>query len=318
MDARLAVATAIVALTGRTWFLPAIAWSLARPCVGVLAGSAFTLPVLYALLGWWDVLLALITYSLAVTLLGSLYFRRAAKFDPVTAFFCSAPGGIGELSLLGSTLGGNLRTLVLVHSVRVVTVVFLVPFAVCWLPAAQGTVSIAPPHTAQAAQALDWAVMIACAKVGYFIGRPFRSLGGVMLVPMVFSAGVHIAGLTAMTPPPWLMATVQIVIGSIAGSRFAGLAWAEFRSTVVVAVIWSLVLLALAFVGALLCRNFADATLTELILAFSPGGIVEITIVAYAMSVNVAFVVTCQLCRVTMTLMLTPALFRLLGSSKNA
>lgn len=306
-------ASALVALTGRQWFLPPMASDFARPCVGVLAGSAFTLPVLMSLPGWWDVLTVLIVYSMIVTILGSLYFQRVARFDPVTAFFASAPGGLGELSLLGSSLGGNLRALVLVHSMRIITVVFVVPFAVRWYMATEGTVSIAPPHPSEAAELLDWAIMIAGAVAGFFLGQPLRVLGGVMMVPMVLSAAAHIAGLTAMTPPTWLIALVQIVVGSLAGSRFAGLSWGEFRTTVVAAVVWSLVLLALAMIAAAVCRTFSDASLVELVLAFSPGGLVEITIVAYAMSVHVAFVVTCQLCRITMVLLLTPTLFRVIG-----
>ena len=89
-------ATAIVALTGRGWFLPPLAWSLARPCVGVLAGSAFTLPLFLSIAGWLDVIALIVIYSLVMTLLGSLYFRRLANFDPVTSFFASAPAGLGE------------------------------------------------------------------------------------------------------------------------------------------------------------------------------------------------------------------------------
>ena len=307
------VASALVALTGRSWFLPQLASDFARPCVGVLAGSAFTLPVLMSLPGWWDVLTVLMIYSIIVTILGSLYFQRVAKFDPVTAFFASAPGGLGELSLLGSSLGGNLRSLVLVHSMRIITVVFVVPFAVRWYMASEGAASFAPPHPSETAELVDWAILIACGVAGFFIGRPLRTLGGVMMVPMVLSAAVHIAGLTAMTPPNWLIAMVQIFVGSLAGSRFAGLSWPEFRTTVVAAVVWSLVLLVLAMLAAVLCRTFSDASLVELVLAFAPGGLVEITIVAYAMSVHVAFVVTCQLCRITMVLLLTPSLFKVLG-----
>ena len=305
-------ASAIVALTGRSWFLPPLASDFARPCVGVLAGSAFTLPVLISLPGWWDVLVVLMIYSIIVTILGSLYFQRVAKFDPITAFFASAPGGLGELSLLGSTLGGNLRTLVLVHSMRIITVVFVVPFAVRWYMVTESTIDFTPPHPSEAAELTDWAIMIACGVTGFFIGRPLRTLGGVMMVPMIMSAAVHIVGLTAMTPPNWLIALVQIVVGCLAGSRFAGLSWPEFRTTVVAAVVWSLVLLVLAMIGAVVCRRFSDASLLELVLAFAPGGLVEITIVAYAMSVHVAFVTTCQLCRVTLVLLLTPTIFRLL------
>ncbi|MCJ8143937.1 AbrB family transcriptional regulator [Ancylobacter sp. A5.8] len=306
-------ATALVSLAGRRWFLPPFAWNLARPCIGVLAGSSFTLPILLSLAGWWDVILILVVYSLAMTLLGSAFFRRVAGYDPATSFFASAPAGLGELSLLGSSLGGNLRTLVLVHSVRIVLVVFTVPFAIRWMMAGGAAPPPAPAHVEGAGGLIDWALLIGCGVIGFFLGRPYRTFGGVMLVPMVLSAIVHIAGFTTLSPPAWLVTLVQITIGSIAGSRFAGLKLAEFRSTIMYALVWAVTLVVTAFLAAMACLGLTEHTLAELALGFAPGGIVEMTIVAYAMSVEVAFVVTCQLSRITLVLMLAPVLFRLTG-----
>jgi membrane AbrB-like protein len=307
-------ATAAVALAGGRWFLPKLAWNFARPFVGVLAGSAFTLPVLMSILGWWDVLLALLVYSIIVTIIGWYYFTRLCHFDHVTAFFASAPGGLGELTLLGSTLGGSVRLLVLVHAVRIVVVVFTVPFFVQFvlLPPGvlNGAAAAAAGHVTEAA-ALDWAILTACGAIGFFIGRPFTALGGVMLVPMLLSAAVHVAGLTSVSPPYWLVAFVQIMIGSISGSRFAGTNLREIRTTAVQALGWIIILLIATLAVAWLCTLFTDFPLAALMLAFSPGGIVEITVMAYAIGFHVAFIVTCQILRATLVLLVTPTLFRL-------
>jgi membrane AbrB-like protein len=304
-------ASAVMTLLGGKWFLPPIAWNLARPFVGVLAGSAFTLPVVMSIMGWVDVMAVLFFFSLIVTLLGWLFFTKVCKYDDVTAFFSSAPGGLGELTLLGGSLGGSVRTLVLIHAVRIIIVVFSVPFLVQFFLAPGGDLSGAPSHAVAAPSLLDWALMAGCAVVGFFIGRPFTSLGGVMVVPMILSAGVHIAGLTAVAPPYWIVALGQVVIGSISGSRFKGTTWRELRTTAVHAFVWAVFLLIAAVAAAWLCTLFADEPFLALLLAFAPGGIVEITIVAYAIGVHVAFVVTCQLMRVILVLIVTPGLFRL-------
>lgn len=304
--------TAATALAGGRWFLPKLAWNIARPFVGVLAGSAFTLPVLMSFLGWWDVLLALLVYSVIVTILGWYYFTRLCGFDNVTAFFASAPGGLGELTLLGSTLGGSVRLLVQVHALRIVVVVFTVPFFVQFVLLPPGALhgAAAAGHASEAAL-LDWAILTACGVLGFFIGRPFTALGGVMLVPMLLSAGVHVAGLTSVSPPYWLVAVVQVMIGSISGSRFAGTNLREIRRTAVQAFGWIIVLLIATFIVAWLCTLFTDFPLAALMLAFSPGGIVEITVMAYAIGFHVAFIVTCQILRATLVLLVTPTLFRL-------
>lgn len=306
-------ATAMVTGIGGKWFLPRFAWAFARPFVGVLAGSAFTLPVIMSMPAWWDSILALVVYSGVITLLGWLLFTRVCKYDDVTAFFASAPGGLGELSLLGSTLGGKVRTIVLIHAVRIVVVVFTVPFLVQWLiwPTVLPSGGSAATHASAGLELSDWLVMAACGVAGYFIGRPFRSFGGVMLAPMALSAAVHIGGLTAVSPPYWLVAAVQVVIGAISGARFAGTTWNELRTTAFFAFGWAVIILATALLAAWICTFFSDVPLVALVLAFSPGGIVEVTVMAYAIGLHVAFIVTCQICRTTLVLLITPALFRL-------
>jgi uncharacterized membrane protein AbrB (regulator of aidB expression) len=59
-----------------------------------------------------------------------MFFRNLCGFDRATAVFAAMPGGLGEMTLLGSQYGGDTRRLVLVHSVRIVAVVFAVPFIV--------------------------------------------------------------------------------------------------------------------------------------------------------------------------------------------
>jgi membrane AbrB-like protein len=307
-------ATAIVTIAGREWFLPVFVWNIARPFVGVLAGSAFTLPVVLSILDWWSVVVAMLVYSAVMTLIGWVYFGRLCKFDNVTAFFASAPGGLGELTLLGGTLGGNVRRLALVHSVRIIAVVFIVPFLVRAFFPPVGPEIV--PHAAHAAggTALDYAVLIGCGFFGFFAGKPWRNLGGIMLAPMIFSAAAHATDLTHVVPPSWLIACGQVVIGVIAGTRFAGVSWRELHTTVLQGFGWALILVAAAMVAALICSFFAPQSFTALLLAFAPGGIVEITIVAYAIGVEVAFVVTCHVCRVVAVLLVAPGLFRLIGS----
>ena len=160
-------------------------------------------------------------------------------------------------------------------------------------------------------QAADWLILIACGVAGFAAGRLLRLTGGAMIMAMLFSAAVHATGMTQVLPPYWLVACVQVAIGAVAGARFAGIRWLELRSTVLQALIWALVLLATAVaaaeVGALLfARPFA-----ALMLALAPGGMAEMMIISYALGIETAFVVTCQLCRSFMVVTFAPMFFRL-------
>ncbi|MFL5192519.1 MAG: AbrB family transcriptional regulator, partial [Microvirga sp.] len=158
--------------------------------------------------------------------------------------------------------------------------------------------------------ALDWLILLGCAAVGYVIGRPLKMIGGVMVVPLLLSAIVHGTGLTQLPPPPWLVALVQVIIGCVAGSRFAGVQWHEVRTSVVQGLAWTAIMLLAALAAAALCSTFVDASVPALLLAFAPGGIAEMTIVAFAMGIEVAFVVCCHVFRSIFLVAAAPALYR--------
>lgn len=303
-------AAALLTLAGDSWKLPAPCRDAARPVIGVLAGSAFTPAVVAGMLGWWQALPVLAGFFLLSAVAGQLFFRRVCGFDRTTAVFAAMPGGLGEMTLLGSQYGGDTRRLVLVHSVRIVAVVFAVPFIVSVMVPG-GLVHGAPVHAASAATPLDWALLLGCAVVGGLAGRRLRAMGGVMILPMLLSAAAHGSGLTALAPPSWLVAAMQVVIGCITGARFAGVRWAEVRLAVLQGLAWTALLLLLASVAAWLTAWVVGMPLPAMFLALSPGGFAEMSIIAFTIGIEVAFVVTCHVFRTLFVLMAAPLLHRL-------
>jgi membrane AbrB-like protein len=284
-----------------------------RPVVGVLAGSSFTGEVAAAMLHWWSAILLVVVYSLAMLFIGFFYFRKIARFDEATAFFASAPGGLGELSLIGGSLGANMRRLVVVHAIRILMVVFMVPFALQLLlgvpigrtvPTATAAVTLMPS---------DWVLLAGCGLAGYGLSRILRFPGGPMVFALIFSIIVHSTGLTRASPPPWLIATVQVVLGAVVGTRFAGIKWAEAGHAVLIGTIWAIIMLSSAVLAAFVGTWMLDYSFEAMVLAMAPAGMVEMTLITLALGFDVAFVVTCQLCRVLFVLISTPALFGLLG-----
>jgi len=299
---------------GLDWALPAAARNLARPVIGVLAGSAFTAEVALGMLSLWQILPVLMAFLLATPFVGRVFFTRLCGFDRITAFFASTMGGLAELTLLGGQHGGDMRRLVLVHAIRVISVVFLVPFAVRLLMDVNPN-AVAPTVHHGSLTLKDWAILTACGALGYLIARQVRFPSAVMILPLMFSAACHIAGITTAAPPGWLVAGVQVLIGSIVGARFAGIRLREFQLTILQSLIWTALMLLAAMALAYACSRFLDVPLAALLLAFSPGGLAEMTTVAFAIGTDVAFVVTCHVLRVTFLVLAAPALFRL-GADK--
>jgi uncharacterized protein len=299
-------------VTGRHLLQPQVR-IVVRPIVGVLAGSAFTAEILASMLHWWSAIVLIVLYSLAMLFFGFLYFRKIGGFDQTTAFFASAPGGLGELSLIGGSLGANMRRLVVVHAIRILIVVFTVPFALQMLlgtPIGRTVPTAAP---AVVPGGFDWVVLAACALGGLGLSRIIRFPGGPMVFALIFSVAAHASGLTKAAPPPWLVATIQVVLGAVVGTRFAGIKWGETGHAILLGTIWGVLMLSSAVVVAFVGTWFLEYPFEAMVLAMAPAGMVEMTLITLALGFDVAFVVTCQLCRVLFVLISTPALFGLLG-----
>lgn len=299
-------AAGLLTLRAPTLTLPAVFRDGARPVIGVAAGSAFSPEVARALPQWWPVLLMLVGFFLLTSLLGRAFFARRG-LDRQTAFLASSPGGLSEMTLLGLQLGADIRALVVVHSIRIIMVVTILPFAlgtVFGVALVQSVTPAIPPTS------VEWIGLIACGIIGYVLGRPLRRMGGVMLMPLILSATLHGTGIVEAAPPSWLLAAMQVVIGCITGARLGGLKLAEVGKLAVAGVIWALVLIGLGMTLAALSAPILGLQQSALFLALAPGGFAEMTVIAIAMNVEVAFVATCHVFRIFYVMAVSPVLCR--------
>jgi len=306
-------ATALLSVLEADWSMPSSSRIFAVPIVGVLAGAAFTPAIVQSMIQWWTVIPFLVFYLVFVICIGHFFFSRLCGFDAVTAFFASTPAGLAELTPLAAQFGGKVRALVLIHSIRILAVAFVVPFVV--LLFIEHPADLARPPQLATATGLsveDWLILISCAAGGYLVGRLFQKIGGLLLGPLILSALAHATGVTELTPPVWLVALMQVVIGSVTGARFAGLRWREAGLTVLQGLAWAACLLLMAGAMAALSVTFVKSPQLALMLAFAPGGMAEITIITYSIGIEVAFVVMCHVFRAISVLLFAPIAFQLL------
>src|SRR5690606_24377148 len=101
--------------------------------------------------------------------------------------------------------------------------------------------------------------------------------------PMFLSAALHMAGITASKPPQELVTLAQIVIGSMIGARFAGLAFGLVLRGILLAAGATALLLAIAALFGLLVAWSAELPFSSTLLAFAPGGLAEMSLIALAL-----------------------------------
>lgn len=280
--------------------------------LGVMLGSNFAPALFSSFYSWMPGLLGLIVFTLLTPFVAAIIFRRLGGHDRVTAYFAAAPGGINEMVSVGGALGGDERTIALVHALRILIVVFTVPV---WF---RLTGDVAGPSPAPGSSVLDGgfagadaAILLICAVAGLPVGKLLRFPAWHLTGPMILSAIAHLGGITTLTPPTELVALAQVVVGSALGARFVGTPLVGLGKTAFLALVSSLVMLVLAALIAGIVGLATGQPFILLLLAYVPGGVAEMSLVSLALGMDVAFVATHHLVRIVLVIALAPAVFRL-------
>lgn len=278
--------------------------------LGVLLGSAFSPEILERAALWPITLVSLAGYVLLSTVSGYLYFRLAG-FEPKTAFFSGVPGGLNEMVTMTGAMGGDERQVSVAHTTRIFLVVMILPFLFRILEDFDPALRTFAPDGAPITL-VDIALLAGSAVVGLYTARLLRLPAPHLAGPMVASAAVHLAGLTHAAPPLILVAIAQILLGASVGARFAGLTYRDLGRVLRLGGIATVILLLVTGVFAVGLHTLTGLPFASIVLAFSPGGLTEMSLVALALNVDTAFVATHHIVRITVVVMLVPLLFRLM------
>jgi membrane AbrB-like protein len=282
------------------------------PVLGVAIGGAFSPAVLRDMPTWWPSLIAVFCFVPLAHMLSFLAIRRVGGknggLDPVTAFFGSAPGGLIETVQMGEERGANIPMLTMLQFLRLIVTVVLVPIAFTVLTGhAVGSASGASlSRGTLSLHDLPW--LVAAGLVGAALGKLSKLPAGLIAGPMILSSALHAMGIVEGGPPQWLINLGQIAIGTSLGVRFKGIARRDFARALRLAAVSTGVSLALAGVFALIFAGIVDKPAAAVFLAFAPGGLTEMSLIALSLNMSVVYVTAHHLVRILMAVMVAQLL----------
>lgn len=278
--------------------------------IGVLLGSRFT-PEVMGQVGETLVTLAiLLVYLVVVALVVVPFYRYVGRQDWTTAYFAGMPGGLSEMIEFGEARGANVPAIVLAHSLRIVVTIALMAFLFrVVLGHDVGAAAMAP---GPALGLVDAAILTASAVLGAFAGTRLKLPAPTFLGPLILSAAVHLAGFTESAPPTLLVNAAQVVLGTILGCRFLGIAPVMLARAGLLSLGSTILTLALAGVAGLAMGRAVGVGLDQALLALAPGGLTEMGLIALAIHADVAFVALHHVARILVVLVLAPLAVRLL------
>jgi hypothetical protein len=286
---------------GRTLTLPPRLRFSFVPVIGVAIGGAFTPEVARAALGWGPSLAALFLFVPVAHVMGYALYRRGG-LARAEAYYSAIPGGLIESVQMGEEAGADVRVLITLQTLRLIGTIIAVPLIFLALTghtvgSAAGTtmVGASVPLTLQ-----DVGLMIAAGLIGAQVGKYLRLPGYIITGPLLCSAALHATGLMQAIPPGWLVSVTQVILGTGLGVRFVGMDRKILIKCGKLAAVNGTFALVLAFVFAELVHLFAGEPLAAAFLAFAPGGLAEMSLVALSLNMSVIYVTAHHVLRIVL------------------
>lgn len=242
----------------------------------------------------WPLSIAFLAVTVAaITWACTWYYVRRRKWDGATALFASLPGALSLVLLLASSTTADMRRVTIAQCIRLFFLVAFLPSIILWLSPEE------PVHQAmpQMGSLLDIVIVVVVSTAAGIACEWLRVPAGLMLGPMLASAGLELGGVIEGAAPDSILIPANIVLGVMIAARFKGFTFAEFRSALGEGFAGFLIALALATAGAGVAAALGGLSFALTLLAFAPGGLDAMTILAFSLELDPAYVGAHQMAR---------------------
>jgi uncharacterized protein len=239
---------------------------------------------------------------IAVTWACVWYYVRRRNWDGPTALFASLPGALSLVLLLASNTNADMRRVTIAQCIRLFFLVGALPTVILWLSPPE--LFHAPPTTIGGLRDLSILIAVSTA-VGFGLDR-LRVPAGLMLGPMLASAALELTGVVQGAAPNSVLIPANVVLGVMIAARFKGFTFAEFRAALAEGFNGFVIALAVAMAGAGITTLAAGLPFALTLLAFSPGGLDAMTIMAFSLNLDPAYVGAHQMSRYLALALLMP------------
>jgi membrane AbrB-like protein len=306
-------AAVVAAFLGYRIGMPDWLRNLAFILLGVQTGTSVTWDTVDRAAHWPLSLALLAVTVVAITWSGHRFYVRRG-WDARTALFASLPGALSLVLLLASETRADLRRVAIAQCIRLF-------FLIAALPALIELLSPAQPlsaHSPVISSLPGLALLLALAAAAGLGLEKLKVPAGLILGPVVVAAAGELTGLLSGTAPGSVLIPANVVLGVMIASRFNDFSFAEFRQALGEGFSGFLIALAIAAAGAGLATAVAGLPFALTLLAFAPGGLDAMTLMAFALGLDPAYVGAHQIARYVGMVLLMPAvtgwLVRRIGS----
>lgn len=287
--------------------------------LGVLIGANFTGDILPKIEQWSVSVSVMVMTTIFVSVIGYLFLHKVRGYEPRLAYLCCIPGGQAEALAMAKEVVDKDYVVALFHLVRVVFVFASTPLLLAFIEG--GSAVHTSNLTLQQMPSIfeldgkEMALFIAIALGGYGAARLFRIPMPHLIGPMGLSSLIHLTGWAELPRIHEFVLLAQLAIGGGVGAKLAQIPFIELFDYLKVACLNTMVILSAYFLTALFITYLSGEAFLTIWLAFVPGGLYEVTLLALLFGFDVAFIAFHHTVRVVLIFLSMPAIIAYLKRS---
>lgn len=307
------LAVAALAIAGAPLSLPKYIRYALFLVTGVSTGSAFSPESAAGLLKWPASIASLGATVVLVVVLSVAFLVIYAKWDRATALFASMPGALSAVLVTAMRSEADIGLVVLSQLFRLFVLVAVLPLVVM-ISVPQSALHVSALH---AASYRDIGIEMA---VGAAVGLGLEWLrfpAGLLVGGMLTSAAIHGSGAMTGLMPSSVLIPCQIALGAFIGSRFQSANLGLLRKALAPAAGSFLIAGGISGVAALVVAWALHLPSGMVLVAFAPGGLEAMSMLAFALDLDPAFVGAHQIIRFLGISLLMPVVAKLYVSLDN-
>ena len=287
---------ATLVIAGVPLFLPDWVRQVIFVLLGVSMGSGFTAETMATLFKWPASLIGLVVAVVGVMVTGVMFLNRVAGWDKPTAFFASVPGAMSYVLALALRSSADTRLVVVAQMLRLMILMALLPIIVRTTMPFE--LPVTPPASAPALGLFaGLAIEITLGFALGFLLERLKVPAGLMVGGMMAGAGIHLSGTVLGMMPPFILNPSQVLLGAFIGLRFSGTDLRLLRDAAIPSLLSFFIAITIAAAAAYAVAHGLSLPVGQVLVAFTPGGLEAMTMLAFVLGVDPAYVGVHQLAR---------------------
>ncbi len=298
----------IATLGGLKLKMPKLALSIILIVLGLYIGNYIDEKLLYQTHKWIGTSAIMFIYIMVCIIFVSKYLEKFAKYEKKTSFFSAAPGGLGPLVMLAEHEKSDISQVATSHLIRLIVIITVFPFVVDQF--SKETILADEEFNFLNQNHYHLIYLISFSLILIFLFDKLKIPAPLLSGTLVASGILQISNLAYYQLPTQSIDFGLLILGASVGCRFAGKTIHEVYSNAKHSVVATLLLVFLSVIAAIAASFIIDKNFFSLLLAYCPGGIYEVAVIAIAFDLDPEFVSFHHIIRLLMILFIVPIIVK--------